>query len=50
MFRYLIVALCLPFYLLAPLQSAAQLPDFTELVEKQGPRGGQHQYHPDGVP
>jgi serine protease Do len=32
MFRYLALALCL----LAPLQSAAQLPDFTELVEKQG--------------
>ncbi len=32
MFRYFVVALCL----LLPLQSAAQLPDFTELVEKQG--------------
>jgi len=32
MFRYFLVALCL----LLPLQAAAQLPDFTELVEKQG--------------
>lgn len=32
MFRSLILALCL----LLPLQSTAQLPDFTELVEKQG--------------
>jgi len=32
MFRYLVLALCL----LVPLQSSAQLPDFTELVEKQG--------------
>lgn len=32
MFRYFILALCL----FVPLQSAAQLPDFTELVEKQG--------------
>jgi serine protease Do len=37
MFRSLVLALCLPFCLLTPLQSAAQLPDFTELVEKQGP-------------
>jgi serine protease Do len=32
MIRYLTLALCL----LVPLQSSAQLPDFTELVEKQG--------------
>jgi serine protease Do len=32
MFRYVVLAL----YLLMPLQSPAQLPDFTELVEKQG--------------
>jgi serine protease Do len=32
MFRYVVLAL----YLLVPLQSLAQLPDFTELVEKQG--------------
>ena len=32
MFRYFFLALCL----FVPLQSAAQLPDFTELVEKQG--------------
>ncbi len=32
MFRYFALALCL----LLPLQSAAQLPDFTDLVEKQG--------------
>ena len=32
MFRSLILALCL----MLPLQSTAQLPDFTELVEKQG--------------
>jgi serine protease Do len=32
MFRNFILALCL----LVPLQAAAQLPDFTELVEKQG--------------
>jgi len=32
MFRYLFLALCL----FVPLQSVAQLPDFTELVEKQG--------------
>jgi len=32
MFRYLVLALCV----LMPLQSSAQLPDFTELVEKQG--------------
>lgn len=32
MFRYVVLALCL----LVPLQSPAQLPDFTELVEKQG--------------
>ena len=32
MFRYIVLALCL----LMPLQAAAQLPDFTELVEKHG--------------
>ncbi len=32
MIRYLVLSLCL----LMPLQSSAQLPDFTELVEKQG--------------
>ncbi|MDH4150055.1 MAG: DegQ family serine endoprotease [Betaproteobacteria bacterium] len=32
MYRYLVLALCL----LMPLQAAAQLPDFTELVEKHG--------------
>lgn len=32
MFRYFFLALCL----FVPLQSVAQLPDFTELVEKQG--------------
>ena len=32
MFRYFVLALCL----LMPLQAAAQLPDFTELVEKHG--------------
>ncbi len=32
MFRYFFLALCL----FVPLQSAAQLPDFTELVEKHG--------------
>ncbi len=32
MFRYFVLALCL----FVPLQSAAQLPDFTDLVEKQG--------------
>ena len=32
MFRNFVLALCL----LVPLQAAAQLPDFTELVEKQG--------------
>jgi len=32
MFRYVVLAL----YLLMPLQSPAQLPDFTKLVEKQG--------------
>ncbi len=33
MFRYLVLTLCL----FVPLHSMAQLPDFTELVEKQGP-------------
>ncbi len=32
MYRYFVLALCL----LMPLQAAAQLPDFTELVEKHG--------------
>jgi len=36
MFRSLVRMLCLSFCLLVPLQSTAQLPDFTELVEKQG--------------
>lgn len=36
MFRYFILTLCLPAFLLSPMPSAAQLPDFTDLVEKQG--------------